>query len=81
MNRKSSRSLYARGYQTMKNKICTKIVHGEKSHQFNDSDLTLQYIFHQILDILFFYLEKKPRFFHTLKLQPSFELWTYIYDN
>ena len=60
-----------------------KSVHGETPHQFNDSDLTLQYIFHQIIDVLFFFkLKKKPRYFHTLKLQPSFELWTYyIYDN
>ena len=40
-----------------------KIVYGEKRHQFNDSDLTLQYLFHQIIDILFFYIEKNPDFF------------------
>lgn len=68
MNLKSSRSLYARGYQTMKNKICTKIVHGEKSHQFNDSDLTLQYIFHQIIDILFFYKLKKTPIFSYFEI-------------
>ena len=46
-----------------KAKYVQKIVHGEKSHQFNDSDLTLQYIFHQIIYILFFYkLKKNPIF-------------------